>query len=67
MKRIDRIAVAALEYADGDILMSAVLGTRQALYGWVRGRLYQLYPGGRCIDYTDVVSKTHIRYAKDGP
>lgn len=30
----------------------AVRDAFEMKYGWVDGRLYQLWPGGRCIDWT---------------
>lgn len=32
-----------------------VVLTDRDMYGWVGDKFYHLYPGGRCIDYTDSV------------
>lgn len=33
------------------------------MYGWVDDRFYHLYPGGRCIDYTETVVRDAKRLA----
>ena len=39
--------------------------TGEASFGWVSGRFYQVYPGGRTIDYTQTVARTAKRHGVD--
>lgn len=33
-------------------------------YGWVDDKFYHLYPGGRCIDYTETIKRDATRLAE---
>ena len=40
-------------YASFADLWNAVQSSNECQWGWVQEHLYQVYPGGRCIDYTN--------------
>lgn len=49
LERTKRIAEKAPRYASLEDFIFDVTLSREVGYGWFEGRLYELYPGGRCI------------------
>jgi len=41
-----------------------VVTAERDMYGWVDDKFYHLYPGGRCIDYTETIKRDEERMSK---
>lgn len=44
-------------YASFSEFHTQVVTSGYDMYGWVGEKFYQLYPGGRCIDYTETIKR----------
>lgn len=53
----DKMALMSPSYENLQQLVEFSIAQRRAAYGWIAGKFYQAYPGGRTIDYTDDVAR----------
>jgi len=51
-------------FASLEELQSQCVSNGYSMYGWVDDRFYQIYPGGRCIDYTETIKRDAKRLEK---
>lgn len=53
--RLQFAADGAGRYGSFEEFLSQVVSAERKLYGWVGNEFYELFPGGRCIQWTKFV------------
>ena len=51
--RLERAAEIACEYDSLEAIRAEARRQEYKVYGWSGGKFYEVYPGGRAIEYTD--------------
>ena len=64
MRYLDRMAKEAQTFVSLHFIFRESQLRQEAVYGWSCGRLYHVYPGGRCVDRTAAVSPEQIKENK---